>query len=68
MSPRDLLAIGTFLLQGRLVFLMLAAVLVLMFDELICREERFLGDHYAEAYRDYCGRVGRYVWGGVRGR
>jgi len=57
----DLLAIGTFLLQGRVVVLVLAAVVVLMLHELICREERFLREHYGEAFRDYCARAGRYV-------
>jgi protein-S-isoprenylcysteine O-methyltransferase Ste14 len=57
----DLLAIGVLLLQGRLIFLVVAAIFVLMIHELICREERFLRDHYGDAYRSYCARVGRYV-------
>lgn len=57
----DLLAIGTLLLQGRLIFLVVAATIVLMIHELICREERFLRERYGDAYRDYCARVGRYV-------
>ncbi len=59
----DFLAIGPFLLQGRLIFLVLATVFVLMIHETICREERFLREHYGDAYRDYCARVGRYVTG-----
>lgn len=59
----DLLAVGTLLLQGRLIFLLLAAVFVLMIHETICREERFLSEQYGDAYRDYCARVGRYVTG-----
>lgn len=57
----DLLAIGTLLLQGRVIFLLLAVIIVLMLHELICREEGFLRKHYGDAYRDYCTRVGRYV-------
>ncbi len=59
----DLVAVGTFLLQGRLIFLVLAAILVLMLHKMICREERFLRERYGEAYREYCARVGRYVTG-----
>ncbi len=57
----DLLFTGMFLVQGRLVFLLLAGILFLMIHETICREERFLRGQYGEAYRDYCARVGRYV-------
>ncbi|MHB8866444.1 MAG: methyltransferase family protein [Pirellulaceae bacterium] len=53
----DLLAIGTLLLQGRLIFLVLAAIIVLVVHELICREERFLSEQYGHAYRDYRARV-----------
>ena len=62
----DLLFIGMFLVQGRLVFMLLAGILILMIHETICREERFLRGQYGEAYRDYCARVGRYVT--VRGK
>jgi len=56
--------IGTFLLQGRLVFLALALVMVTMLHEQIQREERFLAQAYGDAYRDYRTRVGRYLtWG-----
>ncbi len=59
----DLVAVGTFFLQGRLIFLVLAAIIVLMLHEVICREERFLRERYGEAYREYCARAGRYVTG-----
>jgi protein-S-isoprenylcysteine O-methyltransferase Ste14 len=62
----DLLAIGTLLLQGRLIFLVLAAIIVLMLHQLICREERFLSEQYGDAYRDYCAHVGRYVTGSTK--
>lgn len=57
----DLMIIGTFLIQGRLIFLVLAAALLAMLHVIILREERFLADTYAEAYRDYCATVGRYI-------
>ncbi len=57
----DLLAIGTFLIQGRLIFLLLAVLFVGMLHLLIRREERFLAETYGKDYRDYCARVSRYV-------
>jgi protein-S-isoprenylcysteine O-methyltransferase Ste14 len=57
----DLFLIGAFLLQGRLVLLLLALINVALFDLLIRREESFLAEAYGQAYRDYCPRVGRYL-------
>ncbi|MGO9571612.1 MAG: methyltransferase family protein [Desulfomonilaceae bacterium] len=57
----DLLALGTFLVIGQLVFLIFALVIVGGFHYQILREENFLIRTYEEAYRDYCSRVGRYV-------
>jgi protein-S-isoprenylcysteine O-methyltransferase Ste14 len=57
----DLLALGTFLIQGRLLFLVLALVLGGLLHLQIRREERFLAETYGDAYRAYCARVGRYV-------
>jgi len=56
----DLFAVGTFLVQVRLFFLLLAILMVVMFHYQIRREERFLMLTYEDAYRDYCKRVGRY--------
>lgn len=59
----DLLAIAAFLLQGWLIFLVLAVIIVLMIHEQICREERFLSEQYGDAYHNYSARVGRYLTG-----
>jgi protein-S-isoprenylcysteine O-methyltransferase Ste14 len=57
----DLFAVGTFLVQGRLIFLLLALVLVVMLHRQMLREEHFLTEAYGDAYRDYRRRVRRYV-------
>ena len=50
MLPSICWRLATFLLQGRVVVLVLAAVVVLMLHELICREERFLREHYGRRF------------------
>lgn len=57
----DLLAAGTFLMQGRLIFLLLALGLGVLLHVQIRREERFLAEFYGDAYREYCTRVARYL-------
>jgi protein-S-isoprenylcysteine O-methyltransferase Ste14 len=57
----ELFLVGAFLLQGRLILLLLALANVALFHQLIRREERFLAETYGDAYRAYCTRVGRYV-------
>jgi protein-S-isoprenylcysteine O-methyltransferase Ste14 len=65
-----LLAVGVFLVLGRLVLLVLAIVFLVYFRLLIPREERFLAEHYGDAYREYARTVGRWwTWrrgGGAR--
>ena len=56
----DLLFIGGFLVLGRLIFLLLAVVLVGVIHLTALREERFLLRAYAQEYRNYSKRVGRY--------
>src|SRR5262249_9802350 len=53
--------IGTFLIQSRLIFLVITLVLAGVLSALIQREERFLTRTYGDTYRDYQSRVGRYV-------
>jgi protein-S-isoprenylcysteine O-methyltransferase Ste14 len=55
-----LLAVGVFLVLGRLVLLLLAIAFTLYFHSLVLREERFLVQHYGDAYRAYAERVGRW--------
>ena len=57
----DLLVVGTFLVQGRLLFLVLAIVLPLLLHGVILREERFLAQRHGAAYEAYRARVGRYL-------
>lgn len=45
---------------GRLIFLMLALMWLPLLHTFMQREERFLAVLYGDAYRDYCGYVGRY--------
>ena len=56
-----LLALGSFLLLGGLILLLLTVLFVVYFAHLIRREESFLREHYGETYRTYCRRVGR-IW------
>lgn len=58
----DLWFMGTFLLIGRLSFLVLALVWVPLLHAIMDREERFLTGLYGDAYRDYSRRVGRYFF------
>jgi protein-S-isoprenylcysteine O-methyltransferase Ste14 len=57
----DLIAFGTFLVQGYAIFLALAFALAGLLHYQIVREERYLAGAYGDAYRAYCQRVGRYV-------
>ncbi len=57
----ELFVLGTFLVLGRLSFLAIAAVMGVLLDDQIRREERFLAEAHGAPYREYCARVGRYV-------
>lgn len=59
----DLYFVGTFLLSGRLIFLLTAIVAVVAIHLQIRQEERFLERTYGDAYGDYCAGVARYlIW------
>lgn len=57
----DLYFVGTFLINGSLVFLGFALLVVPGLHYQILQEEEFLASRYGQAYRDYCTRTGRYV-------
>jgi protein-S-isoprenylcysteine O-methyltransferase Ste14 len=55
-----LVMVGAFLVLGRLVLLALAIGFPVYFQYLVRREERFLAEHYGDAYREYAAQVGRW--------
>ncbi len=57
----DLYVAGIFLLTGKLVFLLFAAVLWVGLHYQIRQEEAFLSELYPDRYRAYCSRTGRYA-------
>lgn len=56
----DIYFIGTFLINGSLIFLVFAAVVVIGLHYQIIQEEMFLAKAYGQAYQDYCARTERY--------
>lgn len=57
----DLWFIGTFLINGTLIFLIFAVLAVAAMHWQIRQEETFLANLYGQPYRDYCARTGRYM-------
>lgn len=57
----DLWFIGTFLINGRLIFLILAILALVVQHWQILQEEAFLTNLYGQPYRNYLARTGRYV-------
>jgi protein-S-isoprenylcysteine O-methyltransferase Ste14 len=53
--------VGTFLINGRPVFLIFAALTVIGLHYQVLQEEKFLSNIYGQAYRNYCTRAGRYI-------
>jgi protein-S-isoprenylcysteine O-methyltransferase Ste14 len=62
----DLWFIGTFLINGALIFLIFAGLAVAAIHWQIRQEETFLSNLYGQAYHEYCHRTGRYITAGVR--
>ena len=60
----DLAFLGTLLIHGRVISLLLAMTLIVLLHGIIRREERFLEARYGDAFRAYRTRAGRYwPWG-----
>jgi protein-S-isoprenylcysteine O-methyltransferase Ste14 len=57
----DLWFIGTFLINGTLIFLIFAVLAVASMHWQIRQEETFLTNLYGQPYQDYCARTGRYI-------
>ena len=57
----DLYFIGTFLLNGAVVFLLFAVLIVVGLHYQILQEEEFLKKRYGEAYERYCAKTNRYL-------
>jgi protein-S-isoprenylcysteine O-methyltransferase Ste14 len=57
----DFWFIGTFLINGTLIFLIFAVLAVAAMHWQIRQEETFLANLYGQPYRDYCARTGRYM-------
>jgi protein-S-isoprenylcysteine O-methyltransferase Ste14 len=59
----DLYFAGTFLINGTIIFLLFAVIVVAGAHYQIRNEERFLTSHYGQTYLEYCARTGRYLTG-----
>lgn len=58
----DLWFVGTFLINGTLIFLILAIAAIAVQHWQIRQEESFLLQLYGQPYQNYCKRTGRYLW------
>jgi protein-S-isoprenylcysteine O-methyltransferase Ste14 len=56
----DLVVCGTILIHGRVVFLLVGAIFMLLIHGVVLREERFLADRFGDEFQRYRRRVGRY--------
>lgn len=55
------MGLGTFLILGKLIFLLIVLASVPLLHRRIVREENYLQSTHGEAYRSYCSKVGRYL-------
>jgi len=58
----DLWFIGTFLINGTLLFLIFTVLAVAALHWQILQEEEFLRKLYGQSYQTYCARTGRYLY------
>ena len=59
----DLMFLGVFLMNGRLIFLIFAVLTLIVIHWQILQEEAFLSNLYDEPYHQYRSRTGRYlIW------
>jgi protein-S-isoprenylcysteine O-methyltransferase Ste14 len=56
----ELFFIGTFLINGTLIFLIFSVLILAALHYQIIQEEKFLVEIYGTTYQDYCSRTGRY--------
>jgi protein-S-isoprenylcysteine O-methyltransferase Ste14 len=62
----DLYFLGTFMINGSLIFLVFTVLAAANLHYQILGEEHFLERTYRQIYRDYCTRTARYVsWGSI---
>jgi protein-S-isoprenylcysteine O-methyltransferase Ste14 len=59
-TAMDCLIIGSILIHGRMIDLVVGAAMLLLVHGIIRREERFLAARYGEGFEAYRSRVGRY--------
>jgi protein-S-isoprenylcysteine O-methyltransferase Ste14 len=60
-TAMDMLIIGSFLIHGRVIYLIVGAAMLFLVHGIIRREERFLAARFGDAFHTYCTRVGRYA-------
>jgi len=53
--------LGTFLINGILIFLIFTILMVLNAHYLILEEEKFLSESHGSAFQKYCAATGRYI-------